>query len=436
MRLRSPAEAVLFARLPAARLPGSPRRWREKTRILREYRPFAIRDFLAAGSKPVFPSGSTGQIEPPATGRKAKSCEKIASRSETGGRILRHPRPPHNSRRFEPPRACERWTQICPPRRSAGAFPGAVAEFVRIQDLAPRRRTSEFSRIQLRIQSPAVQEGVEMNVERMTTASSLSAQVPALGNGKFGGKNGSVRRGRSIVCDRRMMLSSAPRRPSAVEKRKTAEKSRVSTPSALGEIRPRRPRSIEGSAEVRPAKTSNCLGKTALFSCGEENLCARPSQADARSWRQPVGAKNAKSSEKRAGFHPARRREPLACPVCPATSARTGYAASLHQNQRNSREKRHSPLADERQLVHSSAQRTRSQNTPRLSAAAAGRLEQDQGWNDRAAGARPDRRAGPKTAESTAGQSECRADRTTGVRKQSPLRKPWPPPSHQSHASL
>jgi hypothetical protein len=47
-----------------------------------------------------------------------------------------------------------------------------------------------------------------------------------------------------------------------------------------------------------------------------------------------------------------------------ATSARTGCAALLQQNQRNSREKLQSPPADERQLVHSSAQRTRSPISP------------------------------------------------------------------------
>ncbi len=197
-----------------------------------------------------------------------------------------------------------------------------------------------------------------MNAEQMTTANNRGAQVLAPRNGKSSGKNGSAPRDAAIVRCRWMMLSPAPRWASAVEKRKTSEKSRVSTPSAYGQIRSSRPRWLEGSAEVRPVKTSNCLGKSALFARGEENLCARPCHANARSWHRSDSAENAKPSEKMAVCRPSRGHEPWACPERLSTSARTGCAATVRQNQRNSREKRHSLLADERQLVRARAQRT------------------------------------------------------------------------------
>ncbi len=200
-----------------------------------------------------------------------------------------------------------------------------------------------------------------MNVEQLTTASGLGAQVPAPRNAKVSEQNGSVRRGGGIVRRRCPRLSPAPRRAPAAERCQRFEENMASTPSASGQIRPIGPRSAQGMPQVRPAKTSKCCGKTALFSRGDGNLCARrpaptPQVGAGRKGRKTQkGPRNIAVSVSlvRATSGGLQR---------PAPSARTGCAASLRQNQRNSREKRHSPLTDERQLVRAGAQRTGCQS--------------------------------------------------------------------------
>jgi hypothetical protein len=129
--LASVTEPNLLHRISVARLGESLRRWREMTRISREYWPFAICDFLSAGSKPVFLSRSTAQITPAWISTNAKSFERNASRSETNGRILQHSHPPHNSRhRGSPARrfAASRYCRQRPPWRSVWDTHAAQSE--------------------------------------------------------------------------------------------------------------------------------------------------------------------------------------------------------------------------------------------------------------------------------------------------------------------
>ena len=97
--LRFAAGSILLDHPPrrklAVRHAGCPR----NLRILRENRLSLIRDFFGAGSKPFIAPRVTAQIARVSATRNAISFEKIAPRSQTGGRIMSHSHPPHNSRR-------------------------------------------------------------------------------------------------------------------------------------------------------------------------------------------------------------------------------------------------------------------------------------------------------------------------------------------------
>ncbi len=207
-----------------------------------------------------------------------------------------------------------------------------------------------------------------MNVERMTTTVAQRTGSRALKR--------QIRRQKRLGSARPVDRVRSPddaefhvsARSSAVEKRKTSEKSRVSTPSAGGQTSAPRP----GAAAGRRCCTGS-PGETVKMSRlnGPARRAARRNPARAPPAPTPeVGAsqwerKMQNRPRKRcSGFQPDTPPRTSGMPACAWPLLRAGYAALLHHNRRNSREKLQSPLADGRQLVRACTQRTGFQSSP------------------------------------------------------------------------